>query len=50
MLTVLSEVGGEPGPFRARPGELLTAFGGLEVIAHEEGAGEASSSPAIDGT
>lgn len=42
VLTVLSEVGGEPGPFRARPGELLTAFGGLEVIAHEEGAGEAS--------
>jgi len=42
VLTVLSEVGGEPGPFRARPSELLTAFGGLEVIAHEEGAGEAA--------
>jgi SAM-dependent methyltransferase len=42
VVTVLSEVGDEPGRFRARPGELLAAFGGLEVLAHTEQDGEAS--------
>ncbi|MBO0866159.1 MAG: class I SAM-dependent methyltransferase [Mycobacterium sp.] len=36
----LSEVGGTPGPFRARPGELPAAFTDLEVIAAGEGDGE----------
>ncbi|MHC9293853.1 class I SAM-dependent methyltransferase [Mycobacterium sp. LTG2003] len=40
-ISVLSEVGGEPGRFRAAPGELLVAFGGLEVIDAGEGGGEA---------
>jgi 2-polyprenyl-3-methyl-5-hydroxy-6-metoxy-1,4-benzoquinol methylase len=40
-LSSLSEVGGAAGPYRARPGELLTAFTGLEVIAAGEGDGEA---------
>ena len=39
-MSSLSEVGGTPGPFRARPGELLAAFAGLEVIAAGEGDGE----------
>ncbi len=42
VVTVLSEVGDEPGQFRAGPGELLAAFGGLEVLAHTERDGEAS--------
>lgn len=42
VVTVLSEVGDEPGRFRAGPGELLAAFGGLEVLTHTELDGEAS--------
>jgi hypothetical protein len=41
VVTVLSEVDGAPGPFRARRGELLAAFTGLEVLAHAEAEGEA---------
>jgi SAM-dependent methyltransferase len=41
-LTVLSRAGGEDGPFRAGPGELAAAFGGLEVLAHRETDGEAA--------
>lgn len=40
-ITVLSEVDDEPGPYRAAPGELLAAFGHLEVLGHGEGTGEA---------
>ncbi|MEE6164252.1 MULTISPECIES: class I SAM-dependent methyltransferase [unclassified Mycolicibacterium] len=40
-ISVLSEVGSVPGPFRAKPGELTAAFADLEVIAAGEGAGEA---------
>jgi 2-polyprenyl-3-methyl-5-hydroxy-6-metoxy-1,4-benzoquinol methylase len=40
-LSSLSEVGATAGPYRARPGEMLTAFAGLEVIASGEGGGEA---------
>jgi SAM-dependent methyltransferase len=40
-IRVLSEVGVGPGPFRARPGELLDAFAALDVIASAEGNGEA---------
>jgi 2-polyprenyl-3-methyl-5-hydroxy-6-metoxy-1,4-benzoquinol methylase len=40
-ICVLSEVGGSPGPFRARPGELTTAFADLDVIAAGEGDGQA---------
>lgn len=39
VVTVLSEVGDAEGRFRARPGELRVAFGHLEVLADEEGAG-----------
>jgi SAM-dependent methyltransferase len=42
VITVLSEVDEEPGRFRARPGELVAAFAELEVLAHEEGNGEAT--------
>jgi 2-polyprenyl-3-methyl-5-hydroxy-6-metoxy-1,4-benzoquinol methylase len=42
VVTVLSEVGEGPGPFRAPPGELPAAFGGLEVLHHVERDGEAS--------
>jgi SAM-dependent methyltransferase len=42
VLTVLSRVGDEGGPFRAEPGELAAAFGGLDVLAHREGDGEAA--------
>jgi hypothetical protein len=38
---VLSAVGGPAGPWRAAPGELPTAFPGLEVLAADEGDGEA---------
>lgn len=41
-ITVLSEVDEAPGPFRARAGELLRAFGGLDVLVHTEADGEAS--------
>ena len=37
----LSEVGGEPGRFRARPGELREAFADLEILADDEGDGVA---------
>lgn len=37
----LSEVGAEPGPFRAAPGELAVAFAELDVIAAGEGQGQA---------
>jgi 2-polyprenyl-3-methyl-5-hydroxy-6-metoxy-1,4-benzoquinol methylase len=42
VVTVLSEVGEGPGPFRAPAGELRAAFGALEVIHHVEHDGEAS--------
>jgi len=42
VVTVRSEVGEGPGPWRAPPGELPAAFGGLEILAHREGDGEAS--------
>jgi len=44
-ITVLSEVGGETGPFRAAPGELLARFGRfgrLEVLHHSEADGSAT--------
>ena len=41
-ITVLSEVGSEPGPFRAGPGELLERFGSLEVRHHREAEGTAT--------
>ena len=40
-IAVLSEVGAAPGPFRAAPGELATAFGELDLIAAGEGGGTA---------
>lgn len=40
-ISVLSEVGAAPGPFRARTGELQRAFGGLDVIAAREANGAA---------
>jgi SAM-dependent methyltransferase len=42
VVTVLSEVGGRPGRFRAAPGELAVAFGDLELLVDVEGGGEAS--------
>jgi SAM-dependent methyltransferase len=42
VVTVLSEVGDGPGPFRAPAGELLTAFAGMTPLAHTERDGEAS--------
>jgi 2-polyprenyl-3-methyl-5-hydroxy-6-metoxy-1,4-benzoquinol methylase len=42
VVTVLSEVGEGPGPFRAPAGELLAAFGALDVLHHAERDGEAS--------
>lgn len=42
VVTVLSEVGDGPGPWRATEGELLAAFAGLDVLAHRESGGEAS--------
>lgn len=41
-ITVLSEVGASPGPFRARPGELLERFSTLELLHHREGEGSAT--------
>lgn len=38
-VATLSEVGVGPGRFRARPGELREAFGGLEILAEDEGDG-----------
>lgn len=40
-LVCLSEVGAEPGPFRVEAGGLLDAFGHLDVLHHDEGAGVA---------
>lgn len=40
-LAVLSEVGAGPGPFRARPGELVAASADLSIIAAGEGDGRA---------
>jgi SAM-dependent methyltransferase len=40
-IAVLSEVGAEPGPFRAAPGELAMAFGELVPVAVGEGDGHA---------
>ncbi len=37
----LSEVGGAPGRFRVRPGELRDAFGELEILVESEGNGVA---------
>lgn len=42
VVTVLSEVGDRGGRFRAAPGELRSAFAGLDVVAHVEADGEAS--------
>jgi SAM-dependent methyltransferase len=41
-ITVLSRTGADAGPFRAEPGELLAAFGGLDVLAHRDADGEAT--------
>lgn len=41
-ITVLSEVGGKPGPFRARPSELLDRFGSFDVLHHREADGRAT--------
>ncbi len=38
-ISVLSEVGAEPGRYRAKPGELTAAFATLEAIASGEGEG-----------
>jgi SAM-dependent methyltransferase len=40
-IAVFSEVGAEPGPFRAAPGELPVAFHELALIAAGEGHGHA---------
>ncbi|MGV9798993.1 class I SAM-dependent methyltransferase [Mycobacterium sp. NPDC003449] len=40
-ISVLSEVGGPPGRYRAAPGELAAAFSELDVIASGERGGEA---------
>lgn len=41
-VSVLSRTGAGAGPFRADPGELLAAFGELEVLDHREAGGEAA--------
>jgi SAM-dependent methyltransferase len=40
-IATLSEVGAEPGRFRARPGELREAFVELEILAEGDGDGVA---------
>lgn len=40
-MSALSEVGAEPGPYRAAAGELTRAFGALEVLGDGEGDGQA---------
>jgi SAM-dependent methyltransferase len=40
-VSVLSQVGAGPGPFRAAPGELRAAFRGLDVLLDRETDGEA---------
>ncbi|GAA4812576.1 class I SAM-dependent methyltransferase [Actinomycetospora chlora] len=42
VVEVLSAVGDAGGPFRAEPGELLAAFGHLDVVHQAEGRGRAS--------
>ncbi len=42
VITVLSEVGDAPGAWRAAPGELISAFRGWDVLAHQEADGEAA--------
>lgn len=42
-ITVLSEVGGDTGPFRVHPGELLDRLTGLDVRHHREGEGIATA-------
>jgi SAM-dependent methyltransferase len=41
-VTVLSQSGAGPGPFRAPPGELRAAFRHLDVLLDREGGGEAT--------
>lgn len=41
MVSALSEVGSDPGPFRVRPGELPRAFAPLEVLHAGESDGRA---------
>lgn len=53
-ICVLSEVGAAPGRFRAAPGELVSAFTELDVLAAGEGDGEAwllarAPGPAVSG-
>lgn len=48
-VTVLSEVGAEPGAYRARPGELLDRFGALRILHHHEGEGTASMLGVVTG-
>jgi 2-polyprenyl-3-methyl-5-hydroxy-6-metoxy-1,4-benzoquinol methylase len=50
VVTVLSEVGEGPGPFRAPAGELRAAFDGLDVLHHVERDGEASIVARLTGT
>lgn len=38
-ISCLSEVGANPGPFRAKPGELPAAFAELELVQADEGQG-----------
>lgn len=38
-ISVLSQVGAAPGRFRATPGELTSAFGGLQTVSAGEGDG-----------
>jgi SAM-dependent methyltransferase len=40
-ISVLSEVGAQPGPFRAAAGELADAFADLQTLAAGEGDGQA---------
>lgn len=40
-IAVLSEVGAQPGPFRAAAGELVAAFARLDTVVSGEGGGEA---------
>jgi len=40
-ISALSEVGGTPGPYRVKAGELRLAFKGLELVAGREANGDA---------
>ena len=42
VVTVLVATGDADGPFRAAPGELLAAFGHLDLLHHDETGGQAS--------